>query len=107
MDKRRGERFPIGFRSVLSSADIGDNTGTALDLSPGGCRIQSDMTIFVGMHLSLRITVPGEDQPIQIERAAVRWSLGHEFGVEFVATRTRDGDRLRRLIQRLEQNPDR
>ncbi len=104
MEQRRDQRFPVRFRSVLSSVNIGDYGGTALDLSLRGCRIQSDMTILVGMHVSLRITVPGQDAPIQIERAAVRWSREQEFGVEFIATRSRDGDRLRQVMLGLGQN---
>ncbi|MGH7231862.1 MAG: PilZ domain-containing protein [Nitrospiraceae bacterium] len=105
MDKRRDERFPIHFRSVLSSTNIGDYVGIALDLSPRGCRIQSEMTILVGMRLALRITVPDQNSPIQIERGTVRWSKGQEFGVEFIAIRSRDGERLRQLIQTLGENP--
>lgn len=47
--------------------------GLTNDLSLEGCRINGDLAVRHGQHLPLRLHLPGEQTPIVVERAAVRW----------------------------------
>lgn len=56
--------------------------GYLQDLSLSGARIKGITPVTDGMVLALDITVPAEPEPLQVERAAVQWVRGLEFGVE-------------------------
>ena len=103
MDLRKDQRFPVHFRIFLMPPDTKEEVGTVVDLSLGGCRIKTPSTMSAGIHLVLRLDVPGEDDPIRVERAAVRWSRGDEFGVYFVTMSVRHHERLKHILQSLEK----
>lgn len=84
MDLRRYTRVPVNFKSFLSSRSIGDHTGTTLDLSARGCKIESDMRVAPRMNVVVHLDVPGQDSLIEIKEAGVRWVWGRQFGVEFI-----------------------
>ena len=56
--------------------------GTIWDLSSGGWRIQGDHQVQVGMPLTLRMDLPGENLPLEVEQAIVQWVSGRDFGVQ-------------------------
>jgi hypothetical protein len=84
MDLRRHQRVSVRFPTLLSSLSLGDNVGTILDLSPHGCKIQSDMRVVPRMNLVVHVDVPGQESMIAIKQAGVRWVQGGLFGVEFI-----------------------
>ena len=47
--------------------------GLTNDLSLGGCRISGNLAVRHGQHLPLRLHLPGQESPIVVERASVRW----------------------------------
>jgi hypothetical protein len=102
MELRHEQRFPVGFHSSLYSINIGHDLGMMLNLSPSGCRIESSMKVLIGIHLTLRLDVPDQRFPIEIE-GAVRWSRGQEFGVEFIAMGPAHRERLSEVISIFEQ----
>lgn len=55
--------------------------GTVWDMSSGGWRIQGDHQVKIGMRLTLRMDLPDEQVPLEIEQAIVQWVRGQDFGV--------------------------
>ena len=72
-----------------------------LDLSSGGCRIESPIPVVPGFSLELRIYVPDLEWPIMIEAAKVQWVRGLMFGVAFFRLREAEQQRLEQLINHL------
>ncbi|HXV67392.1 MAG TPA: PilZ domain-containing protein [Nitrospira sp.] len=101
MDLRRQQRFPIQFRSILSDPRQGEWAGTVKNLSKGGCLIETDGQVYAGMHLLLRLDVPGETTPLLIDRAAVRWSRGQSVGVGFITVASPHKERLDQFLRQL------
>lgn len=103
MDLRRHQRFPVHFHSTLSGLQRGDWTGTIVNLSKGGCQVETKSQVYSGMHVSLRLDVPGDPSPLRIERAAVRWNRGGAIGVGFLTVSPPEQERLDQLLARLKQ----
>lgn len=79
--------------------------GTMQNIGAGGCRVFSDTPPAVGDELSLQLHVPNFHVPLCIDRSIVRWLVGQEFGVEFLAVTERDQTALSSLLQQLETRP--
>lgn len=103
MELRKYPRFRIQFRSNFSGHQV-DGEGKAIDLSRGGCKIESDSRIPAGTTLELRLYAPDLDWPLRVERAAVKWTRKQQFGLEFVRLLPKEEETLRRLIKDLEQS---
>ena len=107
MDLRRHQRFPVRLHSVISGQHREEWLGTLVNLSKGGCLVETTGQVYSGMHVSLRLDVPGESSPILVARAAVRWNRGREIGVGFITVVSPHQERLEQLLQRLKQDhPD-
>ena len=65
--------------------------------------MESLISPFTGMQLSVQLHIPGESNPILIDNAAVRWSGSAGIGLEFLTVAPLQQDRLDRMIQRLLQ----
>ncbi len=100
-DRRATPRFRVQFRTTFSVSSKLEGTGILLDLSVGGCRIESPLTPEPGISLELRIYVPDIEWPLMIEGATVQWVNGHTFGLGFVRLREPERERLRQVIARL------
>ena len=103
MDLRRHQRFPVHFQSVFSDSHRVEWVGTVVNVSKGGCLVETGSHVFSGMYVSLRLDVPGETLPILIERAAVRWNRGREVGVGFITVAPPHQERFDQLLKRLKQ----
>ena len=57
--------------------------GIIKDLSLNGSYMTGNAPVSVGMALALQMFVPGDPEPLRIDRAIVVWVKGSEFGVEF------------------------
>jgi PilZ domain len=100
-DRRATPRFRVQFRSTLSASTNLEGTGLVLDLSLGGCRIESPFTVEPGVLLKLSIYVPGADWPLMIEAASVQWVRGQIFGMAFIRIRDTERQRLEQVVTRL------
>lgn len=58
--------------------------GIMTNLSQSGMRVQGDHTVMPGMQVAIRLIFAENGSSVQIERAAVRWVNGCDFGLEFV-----------------------
>ena len=101
MDLRRHYRFSVHFQSMFSGPKLNESFGTVVNLSEGGCGIQTDSQVYPGMQLTLRLHIPNEDAPIRIEQAAVHWNQVGEIGVGFIIIAPSDRQRLSDLIGRM------
>lgn len=72
--------------------------GTVWDLSSGGWRIQGDHQVKIGMILTLRMELPEEMAPLEIEQAVVQWVSGKDFGVHIKKICRSATIKLERLI---------
>jgi hypothetical protein len=105
MDLRRHQRFPVHFHAVLSGPKLSESSGMLINLSEGGCCVDTDSQVYTGIQIALLLQVPGGETPIQVEKAAVRWSRGRELGVGFITVSPSDRERLGQLLERLKQEP--
>ena len=76
-----------------------DVKGLINDLSLGGCRINGNLAVRPGQHLTLRLHLPGQESPIVVERAAVRWVGEKDFGLQFMSIPSSERERLGELLQ--------
>ena|SRR6185295_84348 len=98
-DRRTSPRLRVQFRTTFLASPTVEGTGLMLDLSSGGCRIESSVIVEPGMSLELSIYAPDLDRPLMIEAANVQWVSGHMFGLAFF--RITETDRLGRMIAEL------
>ena len=73
--------------------------GLTNDLSLEGCRISGNLAVRHGQHLPLRLHLPGEEPPIVVQRAAVRWVGKKDFGLQFMSIPSSERERLGELLQ--------
>jgi hypothetical protein len=88
--------------STLVQKDKFRYKGSVRDLSIKGCRVESLISPFTGMQVSVILHVVGEANPVTIDNAAVRWCGSHGIGMEFLNVAKPEQDRLDRIIQQLE-----
>ena len=100
-DRRATPRLRVQFRTTFSTSSKLEGTGNMLDLSTGGCRIESPVTVEPGVSLELRIHAPNLEWPLMIEAASVQWVSGQIFGLAFFQIRETEQERLGQVISEL------
>lgn len=101
-EKRQQPRFTSQFRSTFSGEQR-EGQGRTLDLSSGGCMIESDSPVVVGTTFECRVYVPGLDWPLRIDEAQVRWVKAGTFGIQFTKIQPDEEVKLKRVIASLNQ----
>lgn len=85
---RQHVRVAVRLQSHFSSANQAvAGEGELRDLSPGGCRVTSPVTVPVGAELECCIFSQDAGNPFTVEGAVVRWSRSQEFGLAFTKVR--------------------
>ena len=102
MVTRKHPRFPVSLSSILVHKDHFRHAGSVRNLSVKGCLVDSIISPFTGMQLTVQLHIPGEPQPISIDNAAVRWSGSAGIGLEFLTVAPLHQDRLDHMIQQLQ-----
>lgn len=100
IEKRRQPRFTSQFRSIFSGGQR-EGQGRTLDLSSGGCMIETELPVVVGATFECRIYVPGLDWPLRIDEAQVRWVKPRTFGIQFTKIQPEEEAKLKRVIASL------
>lgn len=101
-DERRIQpRFTTQFRSTFSGHKQ-EGQGRTLDISAGGCKIESDMTVEPGSKFECRLHVPGLDWPLRVDEATVRWVDGNSFGIAFSRIAPEEFAKLKTVLSDLE-----
>jgi hypothetical protein len=73
--------------------------GYTYDLSPRGCRIESDITVERETYLAAKIELEDDTgSPIIVPVARVRWVTDRAFGIEFIKVWYRDSVRLEQYL---------
>ena len=75
--------------------------GMIEDLSLSGSYINGNTPVVVGMALALQMFVPGDPEPLLIDRATVKWVKGSEFGVDFDTPQPQVAERITTIISML------
>ncbi len=75
--------------------------GIIKDLSLNGSYMTGNVPVSVGLALSLQIFVPGDPEPLLIDRATVKWVKGSEFGVDFDTPEPKVAERITTVISTL------
>jgi hypothetical protein len=100
-DRRATPRLRVQFRTTFSSCSRLEGMGTMLDLSTGGCRIESAVTVELGASLELRIYAPNVEWPLMVETANVQWVSDHIFGLAFFRITETEQQRLAQVVTEL------
>lgn len=98
MDDRRSDRLLVHCPVVFLGEHV-VGKGTMTDLSSVGCGVESTTVLRKGTHLSLHVTVPGQEDSVMVNAAAVRWSLGRRFGLKFLKVKPAERARLQKFLQ--------
>jgi hypothetical protein len=100
-DRRATPRLRVQFRTTFSASSKLEGTGIMLDLSTGGCRIESPITVEPGVSLELRIYAPDIQWPLMIAVAIVQWVSGQAFGLAFFRITDTEQQRLGEVVRHL------
>ncbi len=100
-DRRATPRLRVQFRTTFSSSTKKEGAGVMLDLSSGGCRVESPIPVEPGLVLELRIYAPDVEWPLMIEAAHVQWVSGRTFGLAFFRVTETEQQRLGQMIDHL------
>ena len=103
MVTRKHLRFPVSLSCTLIHQNRFRHAGSVRDLSAKGCCVDSIISPFTGMQLTIHLHIPGESKPIIVDNAAVRWSGSAGIGLEFLTVAPSHQDQLGRIIERLIQ----
>jgi hypothetical protein len=102
LEKRQQPRFTSQFRSTFSGGQR-EGQGRTLDLSAGGCKIETDFPVVVGASFECRIYIPGLDWPLRINEARVCWVKANTFGIQFTKIQPDEEAKLKRTIASLNE----
>jgi hypothetical protein len=99
---RQYPRFPALFPGTLVYQNRSAAT-KALDLSRKGCRLKNTVSVVSGACVDLLLYVPGDEIPLLIQGATVRWSGLQGIGIEFQPIAAPHQVRLETALRRLER----
>jgi hypothetical protein len=101
-ERRVQPRFTAQFRSTFSG-NKQEGQGRTIDISSGGCKIESDMKVEQGAKFECRLHIPGLDWPLRVDEAAVRWVGVNSFGLAFSRIATDELVKLTSVLADLER----
>ena len=55
--------------------------------------------------MELRLYMPDDLMPMEVDQAMVRWSQGREFGLQFLRMRPEEKERFHRFIGTFDRKP--
>jgi hypothetical protein len=83
----------------LGDGVIGE--GIIKDLSLSGSYITGNAAVSIGAVIALQIFIPGDPEPLLIDRATVKWVKGSDFGVDFDTSQSQVTERIVKIISTL------
>ena len=75
--------------------------GIINDLSLSGSYMTGNAPVSVGLSLALQMFVPGNSEPLLIDRTTVKWVKRSEFGVDFDTPQPTVTERITTVISTL------
>jgi PilZ domain len=97
---RKSQRFKT-FTTLRYRGDGIAGEGIIKDLSLSGSYMTGNAPVSVGLLLALQMFVPGDPEPLLIDRAIVKWVKGAEFGVDFDTPQPTVAERITTVISTL------
>lgn len=98
-DARKSRRIAIGCRLAFFAEDDVEGEGEVLDLSFTGCMARSENALQPGLQMKVSLFLSdGLEWPVRVDEAIVRWARGGEFGVEFLAMRPPQLQRIQQFV---------
>lgn len=104
MEQRYLSRKPVRF-PIIFSGDLLDGEGEVIDLSTSGCGVFTEEDVKSRSYVHALLYLPNEEKPMKVELAAVRWSAGEAFGLEFIRITTEQKRRLREYLHMMDSRP--
>jgi hypothetical protein len=83
MQPRYKNRVPLTATVLFCNGEL-SGQGRVLDLTAPGCLVESPQEVVKGQYFQLQISLPNLNSPLSVKLAAVRWSEGGRFGLEFI-----------------------
>jgi PilZ domain len=99
MKPRYSERIQATFPVIITVGSL-VSEGRILDLTVPGCLIESPVSVTKGDYLQLKLSLPGLNSPFSVALAAVRWTNGSQFGVEFIKMNEKEQRQLNQVMAR-------
>ncbi len=75
--------------------------GIIKDLSLSGSYITGNASVSIGAVITLQIFIPGDPDPLLIDRATVKWVKDSDFGVDFDTSQSEVTERITKIISML------
>lgn len=97
VEHRKHPRHSVNFQGVFSSETVKAEEGIVQDLSLGGCRVGSKISLPADTKIHLQIR-PRQAASIYVPSAIVRWVGGASFGVQFQELAEHESKALTRLL---------
>jgi hypothetical protein len=94
---RKNQRFRASVPVLYQGKQV-SGEGMIKDLSLSGWQIRGNEPVSVGMSLVLRVFLPGESEPLRIDRAMVQWVKDLEFGVHFDSLSRQAMNRIEQVV---------
>ncbi len=104
MEHRKHPRLPFQCQISFSRHETVE-VGTVSNLAVGGCKVETEASVYIGMYLALQICLPGQEATLKVDQAAVRWAEDQQYGLEFISMRPEEEERLRHFVSTLETRP--
>ena len=94
--QRLKELVPVQYRGDGIAGE-----GIIKDLSLSGSYITGNTRVSLGMALALQMFVPGDPEPLLIDRTIVKWVKRANFGVDFDTPHPKVAERITTVISTL------
>lgn len=97
---RKTRRVELRCTLGFSSGEI-EGDATIINISPSGCRAESDVNMAEGLDVQVIIQLTNQSSPVKVERASVRWVSGNAFGLSFILFFPSERARLRTFLEHI------
>lgn len=103
---RRHDRFGTSFTPVPVSFSGGsEGSGALYDISVGGCRVITSVSVPLGSSLTLRVQYSKTAPPISVDIGIVAWAKNKVcFGVQFVTLQPKEERALHFYLNHLNRS---
>jgi hypothetical protein len=91
------------FTLSISFAGDPEGEGIIVNLSPKGCKVESEAAVKVSEAMSLILLLPDQKAPTTVDLAIVRWVKGDAFGLEFISMGANESTRLFEFLANIEK----
>jgi PilZ domain-containing protein len=81
-------RVSVHYPVILYSNAV-TRVGLMTTLSVNGCTIECQKSLNPSLHIKVHVRLPNQSGPLIIEAAAIRWSCGSSYGLEFLIMHNR------------------